>query len=271
MSTGNVRHKTSDFTPASLAREFAGQELVISTIAGCNYHLQATIIDAAIAAGVRRFIPHEFGYDTLNEKVQARSSKGTDRAKVIEYLRHAHKTNTSFEWVAVAVGCVLDTMLLTGDLGFDMEWQSGTIPGSGEEVFPATSLKRVGTVVESIIQHWDAVKNQFVYAASLLTSGNEIAAALERMSSSKWSVGYSDVDDCVREGESRIDRGFPDSGMFLLERSVLYDERLGATDPFRYRSVNELLGLKPEEVDSVARTAYHEFRHRGKPACGCSS
>ncbi|KAF2680267.1 isoflavone reductase family protein [Lentithecium fluviatile CBS 122367] len=263
----SVEHKTSDFTAASLERAFAGRDVIISTVFGADYDLQASIINAAVAAGVKGFIPHEFGHDTINTKVQRRISGGAERAKVIEHLR----ANRSIEWVAVAVGCVLDTALLAGNLGFDLEWQSSSINGSGEETFPAISLERVGVVIRRVIEHWETIKNQYIYATGVITSGNELVASLERTTASKWSIGHSEVYECVREGESRVSRGFLDSGMFLLERSVLYDEALHATEPFKDRSANKDLNLEPETVDGIVSKAYHEFNHRGKLGCGCGS
>jgi hypothetical protein len=116
-----VAHKTSDFSSTSLVSVFAGQDLVISTIAEGAHDLQVRIINAAVDAGVRHFIPYEFGQDSLNTGVQERIPQGAIHAKTLDYLRHVSSTNDAFDWVAVAVGCVLDSMLVSGDLGFDLQ------------------------------------------------------------------------------------------------------------------------------------------------------
>jgi hypothetical protein len=134
-------------------------------VSGANHDLQTCIIEAATAADVKSFMSHEFIHNTLSTRVQRRFSSGTERANVIDFL----SASRSLEWVAVAVGCILDTALLTGDLGFDLEWQSGTVHGSGREVFPATSLERVGGVVKSVIQHRSTVKSQYIHTAGILT------------------------------------------------------------------------------------------------------
>ncbi|KAF2637292.1 hypothetical protein P280DRAFT_114288 [Massarina eburnea CBS 473.64] len=269
---GSITHKTSDFTSSSLEAAFKGEDVIIITVSGGSYKSQTTIIEAAIAAGVKRFVPHEFGYDTLNLAVQQRVYGGVERAAIIERLRNeGSKDGVFLEWVGVAVGCILDPMLLNGNLGFDLVWQSGTINGTGNEAFPVTSLERAGMVVESILRHWEEVKNQYVYAAGVITSGNEIATALEKNTKSKWCLDHSEVDDCVREGRSRIERGFLDSGMFLLERSVLYDEALHAAHPFQHRNVNDLLNLRPETIHDIVSRVVHDFDHHGKPSCGCGS
>lgn len=178
---------------------------------------------------------------------------------------------STIEWVGVATGYTLDTGLINGNLGFDLEWHSATIHGIGTEAFAASSLQRVGQVVARVIAHWEQVKNQYIYAAGVLTSANEILRSAEKATQREFTVGNYDVEDCITEGEARIQRGYPDSGMFLLERSVLYDEQLNAAEPFELRSSNELLQLTSESVETIVANAYHDLRHHGKPGCGCSS
>ncbi|KAF2477025.1 uncharacterized protein BDR25DRAFT_43189 [Lindgomyces ingoldianus] len=264
-----VEHRTSDFSVPSLESSFSGQDMVINTIAGGDYNFQARVIDAAVLAGVKRFVPHEFGHDSLNEAVHERLPRSADRAKVVRYLHDLSRTHLDFEWAAVSVGCILDHVLVAGDLGFDMQWQSVTIHGTGTEPFAVSSLERAGNVVANIIQHWDQVKNRYLYAAGVLTTANDVLACLERSSGKKWSVEYEHVEESIKEGKKRIERGYPDSGMFLLERSVLYDEKLKAVGAFQKRSSNGILRLEPEKIGHIVAKAYHEFKRRGQPGCGC--
>ena len=250
---------------------FTGQDLIIGTTAGGDFHQQISIIDAAIAAGVKRFMPNEFGHDTLNKGIEARIIKSAGRAKVLQYLQKVSTDMPDFEWVGVATGYTLDTGLISGNLGFDLEWHSATIHGIGTETFAASSLQRVGQVVARVISNWKEVKNQYIYAAGALTSANEILRSAEMATQREFTVGNYDVEDCIREGEARIQRGHPDSGMFLLERSILYDEQLGAAEPFQSRSSNKLLHLEPESVERIVANAYHDLKHHGRPGCGCSS
>jgi hypothetical protein len=269
LNSDAVSHQKSDFSLASLVSVFAEQDLVISTTAGGDSDQQIRIIDAAIAAGVRRFMPHEFGHDTLNKGISSRIVKSAGRAKVIGHLRAASKSS-DFQWVGVATGYTLDTGLISGNMGIDLVWHSATIHGIGTETFAASSLQRVGQVIVRIVDHWDEVANQYIYAAGVLTSANEILRGAEKATQREFTVGNYDVEECVKEGEARIERGYPDTGMFLLERSILYDEQLDAAEPFKSRSSNKLLQLDPESIEIMVANAYHDLRHHGKPGCGCS-
>ena len=53
----------SDYSTASLIKAFKGLDAVISAIATFSTQEQIKIVDAAIEAGVRRFIPSEYGID----------------------------------------------------------------------------------------------------------------------------------------------------------------------------------------------------------------
>jgi hypothetical protein len=271
MPAETIRHQKCDFSTTSLRSALAGQDLIISTTAGGDSDQQIDIIDAAVAAGVRRFMPHEFGHDTLNQKISRRIVKSAGRAKVIEHLRAVTTNTFDFEWIGVATGYTLDTGLISGNMGLDLEWHSATVHGTGNEIFAASSLQRVGQVVSRLILHWEEAKNQYIYAAGILTTANEVLRSAEKATQNDFTAGNYDVEDCIREGETRIERGFPDSGMFLLERSILYDEQLNAAEPFKTRSSNRVLELAPESVDTVVANAYHDFKHHGKPGCGCSS
>jgi hypothetical protein len=237
-------------------------------MSGGDLELQSRIIDALVATGVRRFIPHEFGHDTLNQGIQTRIPKYAGRAKVLEYLQN---NTEGLRSIGIATGYTLDTNLISGNMGFDMEWHSATIHGIGTELFAASSLERVGKVVASVIQHWDSVESNYIYAAGLITSANEVLRAAERATGREWTTGNYDVEDSVNEGQKRIERGFPDAGMALLERSILYDKQLNASAAFKTQSSNDVLELSPESVEEIVDKAYHDLQHYGKPGCGCSS
>jgi hypothetical protein len=248
-----------------------GQDVIISTMSGGDSEQQIRIIDAAIAAGVTRFIPDEFSHDTMNKQIQARIPKHSGRAKVIAHLQHSQEAYPDFSWTAIATGYTLDTQLISGNMGFDMEWHSATIHGTGTEPFAASSLERIGHVIALVLTHWDGIKNQYIYAAGVITCANEVLTCAEKVTGRDFTVGKYAVEECIAEGEKRIEKGYPDSGMFLLERSVLYDEGLLAARPFREGSVNGVLGLGGEDVQGMVGRAYHDLRDRGRPGCACSS
>lgn len=244
-------------------------DVLISAVAGGSFETQKRIIDCAVECGAQRFIPCEFGQDSLNTKIQSRLPPSAERVKVIRYLEEL-ASQGKLSWVGVAVGTILDRGLLSGNLGFDLKWHSATLHGKGDEVFAASSAVLVGRAVTAVIEHWEEVKSRYLHVAGFTTTADEVVGELERATGQNWTVGRAEVDECVHEAERRIERGFPDAGMFLMERSVLYDEALEAAKSFMEDDAKDILRLKPEALRDIIHHVIHEHqRHSGKADCGC--
>lgn len=104
----------------------------------------------------------------------------------------------------------------------------------------------------------------------MLTTANALLQSLQDQMGQTWEVGNTDVGDLVDEADRRFERGFPDAGMFLMERSVLYDGDLEAVRPFVERDAEAKLGLgEGEDLGEVVERVVHEFEHLGGGGCGC--
>ncbi|KAI4146986.1 MAG: hypothetical protein LQ340_005736, partial [Diploschistes diacapsis] len=56
-----------DYPEAGLVAAFKCQDVVIATVTIQGIGQQKPVIDAALKAGVKRFVPFEFGTDTFKE------------------------------------------------------------------------------------------------------------------------------------------------------------------------------------------------------------
>ncbi|KAH9861283.1 hypothetical protein IAQ61_011020 [Plenodomus lingam] len=146
---------------------------------------------------------------------------------------------------------------------WDSIWNGTALPFmvSAQNHLRYLACKRVGRAVACIIEHWDELK---------ITTSTP-AVPLHQPTCRECTVGNYDVEECTRKGEARTAKGFPDSGMFLLDRSILYDELLNASGPFISKSANRVLGLSAESVNEIVQNASHDPNHHGKPGCGCSA
>ena len=267
---GDVKIHKSDSRPGALKELFLSvkPELVFSTQASGSFDFQKQIIDSVIEANVKRFIPPEFSQDALNEEVQQRLPPVKERARTIQYLQD-QSSNGKLEWVGIATGTSLEYAIVSGNIGFDLQWQSATIHGTGNELFAASSTAWNGEVAAAVIEHWHDVKNQYLYVSGMTTTANEVLDQLQSKTGQKWEIGSRDVEDIVHEAERRFERGFPDAGMFLMERSVLFDSKLDAVQSFVEHDAKERLGLEAENLEMVMKKVVHVYKHHGKGGCGC--
>lgn len=97
----------TDFNFESLSQIFAGQDAVICTLGGVDgFRDQTRIIDAAIAAGVKRFIPSEFGSDTTSPEVLKIVPVFGPKVEATDYLKS--KESATFSWTGVIPGIFFD-------------------------------------------------------------------------------------------------------------------------------------------------------------------
>ncbi len=83
-----------------------GQDVLISMSGLGAAHQQYKIIDAAIEAGVKRFVPSEWGFDNSDPKNQELCPIFYDKGEIEKYLKT--KESSSFSWTAIACGIWLE-------------------------------------------------------------------------------------------------------------------------------------------------------------------
>jgi uncharacterized protein YbjT (DUF2867 family) len=108
-----VNVKKIDITSKeALESALQGQDVLISTISASAINDQKTIIDAAVAAKVRRFIPSEFGLDTRLAEEKNVGWVLADKVKSRDYVFDIAKKNEAFTWTGLAVGLFFDWVRL---------------------------------------------------------------------------------------------------------------------------------------------------------------
>ena len=94
-----------DYPENELVRAFSGQDAVVSTLGVPHVLQQLSMIDAALKAGVRRFLPAEFGGNKDNPKVAA-FPIFANKQKVLAHLKS--KQSDCFSWTGIATGPFFD-------------------------------------------------------------------------------------------------------------------------------------------------------------------
>ena len=99
--------KVADDLPSNeLVRAFHDQEVVICATGYSAHPAHYKLIDAAVQAGVRLFIPSEWGFDNADVKNQELNPVFKGKAEVEAYL-HSKESDT-FSWTAVATSIWLE-------------------------------------------------------------------------------------------------------------------------------------------------------------------
>jgi hypothetical protein len=207
------------------------------------------MIDAAIQAGVKRFILTEYGNNTCaaaSELVLLYAEK----AKVIDYLK-SHEA-TGLTWTAIYTGQFFDWGLESGWLDYDLKKKKAVIFDSGNKEWSTTIIGTVSTAVVKVLLKPGETKNRPVFISSFTLSQHQLLKALERASGSKWEVEKITSEEALKKGRE-LDSQDKYEGLKLLVLLLLYSDDADRGANFEKDGLldNKLLGLPVEDFTEV--------------------
>ncbi|KAI8934789.1 hypothetical protein NX059_008474 [Plenodomus lindquistii] len=234
----------------SLKEAFKGQDAVISIVGGNAIGDQNNLIDAAIEAGVQRFIPSEFGSNTLNKRVLEIAPILEAKVATVNYLK---SKESQISWTSVITGGFFDWGLKVGFFGFNGSTKSANLIDDGKGVFSGTTLHQVGLTLVKSLEKADLTKNQYVYTSSFVTSQKEILAAVEKITGAKWTVKSESSQSIIEDASAKLQKGDYSVINNLLLAIIFGAENLGDSSPSGLW--NEKLGLPKEDFEGTIRSS----------------
>ena len=240
----------TDYTHDSLVQAFHSQDAIVSTLATSSLSLQRTLIDAAIASGVRHFLPSEYGVDSSSEAASAVLPVLESKISIVNYLK---TRQNEISWSVLVTGCLFDWCFDVPPFGgWDLNKREATIFDGGDVPFEATTMAQLGQGVVAILENLDLTANQYVYINSFTTTQNEVLKALKSSSGSeKWNVTHALTESTWKGGMARIQRGGDETGQGLSEVITSAYYGYGGLNHYSVRPGlwNKRLGLPVEELD----------------------
>ncbi|KAL4759382.1 aromatic alcohol reductase [Aspergillus foveolatus] len=245
----SVTVRKSDFSLADLRGALTGQDAVISAVGATAFAEQKKLIDAAVAAGVSRFIPSEFSAESQNDTVLALLPLFGQKKEVIDYLKTKER---HLSWTGIACSGLFDWGIANDFLGYDIGSRTATIWDDGNKKFTFTNQAQLGRALVSALRSPGATANRYLYIASVETSQNEILAALERATESSWMVQRTTTNAEVNDATAKLQEG-DFSGALTLVRATVYGNIPGLKSNYaKDRDLaNGLLGLEEESVEGT--------------------
>lgn len=238
-----------DFTSVnSLTDALKGQDALVSTVGTPGFQGQTLMIDAAIAAGVSRFIPSEFGSDLDNPLVKPLPVFGY-KVAVNTYAEEKAKANPNFSYTLIRSSAFLDWGL---EKKFILDWSSEKprIFDSGDQLFSSTTLSTVGQAVVGVLSHPEETKNRAVRIHDINISQNRLLAIVRKLAPNKSFDPYHDsTAEIFKAANEKIANG--DYSMPVLYDHIivsLFGEGYGGKHPSE--DDNKLLGIAGDKTDA---------------------
>lgn len=262
----------TDFSDSTLRTAFQGQDAVISAVGATGFNEQKALVDAAIYAGVKRFIPSEFSANSQSEAVLQLLPLFGQKNDVIKYLKS--KESSDLTWTGIATSGLFDWVseliyhrasvrfliidhhqgLRNGFLEFDLSNRTATIWDGGNKRFTLTNANQLGRSVVSVLENPQETNNRYLFVASVETTQMEIVAALEKVTGATWTTQNTTTDEQVRSAVKKLTAG-DFSGAFALVRATCFGNTPGLRSNYLQdeKLANALLGLEMESVEDTIK------------------
>lgn len=231
-----------------LTAALKGQDALVSSVGTPLLQGQKLLVDAAIAAGVSRILPSEFG-SNLDFPNTRKLPVFAHKVEVQDYLIEKAKTSP-ITYTFVYNSAFLDWGLQHNFLLGHADGKPAIFDG-GDITFSATTLSSVADAVVGVLSHPEETKNRAVYIEDTKITQNKLLELAKKANpSKKWEPQATKVDDVTAKADARLAQGLFDAETFVpyLFRAILdpaYGGNFKKTD-------NELLGLKGLTDEQVA-------------------
>ncbi|GIZ45618.1 hypothetical protein CKM354_000877600 [Cercospora kikuchii] len=208
---------------------------------------QPALIDAAIAAGVKFFIPSEFGADIHGNAHAAALPISKGKPETQDYLRD--RQNQIFH-ASIVTDLFFDWSLQNGFLATPKGGPTRIFDG-GDIAVTTTTFADIAKTVVAILQSPEAFKNRPVYVQSATVTQNQLLAIAQKK---KPGVLFEREDvrvaDVEKDASERLAKGDM-SAMLGFVAGAVFNPVYGRTKSAE--EDNKLVGIKmmtPEEVEA---------------------
>lgn len=251
--------RTADYSSiASLTEALRGQDAAVSAIGMMGLALQKAIIDAAVAAGVRRFVPSEFGtpLDSISPNMRALMGAKVDALAHLK-AKASELEEGTFTWTSIATSVFLEFCLDHPVIfGIDIPARKATIFDSGNEKISVSSMAQVGRAVAAALKNADETANRYLRVYSAHTNQRELLGVIEEElgDGGKFAVTKVSTVDMEKRGHEKFAKGDFTAFFDLL---AVHNYRDGADNWIKPgESANSMLGLGEEDLRALVREKF---------------
>ncbi|KAJ5818254.1 hypothetical protein N7474_003845 [Penicillium riverlandense] len=233
----------------SLKAALVGQDVVVNTlgVGAVPRDIHLRLVDAAVAAGVKRFLPSEYGSDTTHPNTAKLPVFG-DKVAVQEHLKNVSQ-QSGLTYTILVNGPFLDWGIKTGFL-LDLSGPVAAMYDGGDRKFSATTLRGVGKAVVGIVSNLSATKNTTVFVHEATVSQKELLALSGKTPETK-TVQTSDLE---QEAFAELQKPEPNPHVFAFGflRRAIFGEGFGSL--FASENLfNDLFGMKTLSKEELRR------------------
>jgi uncharacterized protein YbjT (DUF2867 family) len=247
----NVKVLKVDYSDTTaLTKALANQDVVISTIGGEGLanNFDEVLVQAAIDANVKWFIPSEFGSNP--EDPLANIPYLAPKLAVANLLK---KNQSRIAYTFITTGAFLDWGFDAGVFGFDINKRTAVLYDEGKNRISGTTLPTIAKTVVAVLHNPQATLNKRIYVADATFTQQQALALLEKYTNTKWSVTNVTTGNARKEAEDNFAKGNIPQAFIGYLLSYVYG---GSPEvDFEGRTINKDLGVPAIPLDQIIKEA----------------
>ena len=239
---------------ASLTDALRGHDALVSTITTGAKDQQQYLIDAAIAAGVQRIIPSEFGCDLENAKTRALPAYAQNIQIEQEIEKKCQGTQTTYTYIFnnALLDWGIDVPFLMDLKGKKMEIYDG-----GDRYFTATPIPFVAAGVRAVLERPEETANKAIRLHGVRLTQNKLLEIAQKVTGKQgWEITESTTAEMAQQSYDNLakDPGNVPGWIIGFFKVALYAEGYGGD--FEGNNDNFALGLQEmgeKDVEDLIR------------------
>ncbi|KAF2114576.1 hypothetical protein BDV96DRAFT_101420 [Lophiotrema nucula] len=227
---------------SSIADALRGHDVLIATLAMDAISVQYNLLNAAIEAGVKRFIPSEYSGITLHPTTASLPPLAPvmDVQKAVKLAAEEGK----IEYTIIAPGGFLNLMFNQPIL-LDWEHHVVYLYDGGDSKVSVSRLSTIAKAIRAVLEKGDEYKNKTVKVHDgTVTQRQLLAIAREEQPGVAWNETFVDVDAMVEDALKKLAEG---QGTPEIVGGMMVGKSMSKVEPLAW-SENELenarLGLR---------------------------
>ncbi|KAH6974462.1 hypothetical protein BKA56DRAFT_591343 [Ilyonectria sp. MPI-CAGE-AT-0026] len=224
----------------SISSALRGHDAVVSTVGATGVIGQKTVIDAAILAGVKRFIPSDYGSVSADPKAR-NVTAFQPFFDIQDYLKEKAAAG-QIEYTILSTGPFLD--LIFGSPAFvDFHNRSVEFYGDGKVRLSSTSIGGVGKAVAGILRNATETNNRVLHIQEAIISQVKVLELAKKILSegTGWTETFIDPEETLRVASAKFSESPTDIlALYALIKAVMLS---GKYDTQYHELDNGIVGL----------------------------
>lgn len=221
------------------------------------------MIEAAVQAGVQRFIVNEYANSYTNQPgllQELERFRDVKREVLTLAKEKAQESGGRFSWSALATGNMLDLSLKRYPvIGIDIKQRKARLVDGGMERFSAVVMRDIGIAVRGMLRKPEGTRDRFCHIRSVETSQGELLDVCRELAGGEWEVEDQSGEEMYRRGKEAFQTGERNGMLDLLVCQLFQKGKGRSIVVSREDSDNELLGVKEKDAREVVKDVLPYF------------